>query len=177
MARGRKISWKHCGKHCAQSGSRISFNTMRDEPREVCSLPRSPFASGYTHRALGNIMCGNREVSQRADVTKGFNLWAAGWHFERCYLTPQAGPRLSLHFLPWKKAASGKDPLCSGLAAYCNTLVWQRRLQRPCSCPGQQPGALAEGASSRVQVFYESQACTRGLMPSSVCSWFYQLPF
>lgn len=99
----------------------------------------------------------------------------------RCYLTPQADPRLGLCFweyiFPLKKAASRKAPLCSGVAAYCNTLIWQRRLQRPCSCPGLQPGALAEGASSHVQVFYESQTCTRRLMPSSVCSWFYQLPF
>lgn len=47
LARGRKISWEHCGKHCAQSGSRISFNTMRDEVRG--SLPKHPFASSHTH--------------------------------------------------------------------------------------------------------------------------------
>lgn len=98
---------------------------------------------------------------------------------------PQAGPRrrtaLSLCFweyvFPWKRAASGKDPLRWGAAVCCNTLVWQRRLRRPCSCPGQRPGALTEGASSRVQDFYESQTCRRGPVPSSVCSWFYQLPF
>lgn len=121
---------------------------------------------------------------EQTDISKClFNLLAAGWHLKRCYLTSQAGPRrtaLGLCFweyvFPWKRAASRKDPLCSGVAAYCNTLVWQRRLQCPCSCPGQQPGTLAEGASSRVQDFYESQTCVRGPIPSSVCSWFYQPP-
>lgn len=142
VARGRKISWKHCGKHCAWSGSRISLNTMRDEPREVCSLPKCPSASGYTHRALGNTMCCNCEVSQRANITKGLlNLWGAGWHFVRCYLTPQAILAFGNTFFHGRKLLAGK------------TLCVLRR-----GCILQHPG-LAEQAAASLQL---SWAAARG---------------
>lgn len=98
-----------------------------------------------------------------------FHFLSAGWHLKRCYLTPQAErEQLCLHFrvyiFPWKRAASGKDPLCSAPLLFPAPRSG-RALQHPrtagqavasCSHPGQQPGALAEGASSRVQVSFMS---------------------
>lgn len=123
--RGMQTLWQEAersrGNTVESTGSRIFFNSMRDELREVCCLPSARLLL-VTHTTLGNTMGCNCEASRRADITKGlFNLWAAGWHFERSYLTPpgwsQAQSSHWEHIFPWKKAANGKDPLCWGVAA------------------------------------------------------------
>lgn len=165
--------------------------TKQDFGGEVCHLPKHAFAFGYAHTTLGNAECCKKNCplkcpTEWTDISKWlFNLLAAGWHLKRCYLTPwlvPGGKCISVFtfgstVFHGRGQLAGKIPLHSGAAGYCNTLVWQRRLRCPCSCPGLQPGTLAEGASSHVQVFYDSQTYIRGPVPSWVCSWFYQLPF
>lgn len=191
LARGRKISWRQSAA-LAWSGSTVSLNTTKDEQRQILQesllSTQAPICLWLHTHNFGE----HRMLQLLLSVPKSepiyLNAYSISWlqgGISKHVIWPpgrsqeeNSSPSLLLeHVFPWKRAASGKDPLCSGVAVYCNTLVWQRRLRRPCSCPGQRPGALAEGASSRVQVFYESQTCTRGPMPSSVCSWFYQLPF
>lgn len=113
---------RSCGNTVESTGSRIFFNSMRDELREVCCLPKCPFASGHTqdfgeHNVLQLWSVPRRRHNQRLIQSLGCRV-----AFRKILSDPpQAGPRLSLLFweyiFPWKKAASGKDPLYSGVAA------------------------------------------------------------
>lgn len=101
-------------------------------------------AFDWTCATLGN------SKKQAVVLKHVFHFLSAGWHLKRCYLTPQDGrEQLCLHsqvyVFPWKRAASGKDPLCSAPLLFPAPRSG-RALQHPClageaaascSCPGQ----------------------------------------
>lgn len=48
MQTRRQAARRFRGNTVESTGSRIFFNSMRDELREVCCLPKCPFSSGHT---------------------------------------------------------------------------------------------------------------------------------